>query len=261
MRLIAWLATAVVLAIALGGVLYWSLRDHAAFHVVAVRVYGAERVPQAELIQLTQIGRGTSLLRIDVEHVRARLRQHPWIRDALVRRVYPNELEIIVYERRPYALIGSEAGYLIDGEGYILGQPTLAELATLPRLVAKFTYAPARGERMADPAINAALRLLERAHDRPFFRNTVITHIEIMSPERFLVQTGRGRLIVGGSLAGIDEKLEFFPAIDDALRTYMRRADYVDVSVENQLVVKTSARTTQGAGRLQRKGGGSEQAQ
>ena len=68
---------------------------------MAVRVYGAERVAQAELIQLAQITRGTSLLRINVERVRRQIMQHPWIRDALVRRVYPNELEVIVYERRP----------------------------------------------------------------------------------------------------------------------------------------------------------------
>ena len=35
---------------------------------------------------MAQIARGMSLLRINVERVRTRLLQHPWIRDALVRR-------------------------------------------------------------------------------------------------------------------------------------------------------------------------------
>ena len=121
MRLIAWLAPGLVLALLLGCGLFWFIRDHSALHVVAVRVYGAERVPQAELIQLAQITRGMSLLRIDVNRVRTRIMQHPWIRDALVQRVYPNELEVIVYERRPAAILGSEKnGYLVDGEGYVL---------------------------------------------------------------------------------------------------------------------------------------------
>jgi hypothetical protein len=57
MRLISWLAPSLGLAMILGG-LFWFMRDHAAFHIVAVRVYGAERVPQAELIQLAQIAGG-----------------------------------------------------------------------------------------------------------------------------------------------------------------------------------------------------------
>ncbi|MDQ3828915.1 MAG: FtsQ-type POTRA domain-containing protein [Candidatus Tectomicrobia bacterium] len=258
MRLITWLAPALVLATLLGG-LFWFIRDHAAFHVVAVRVYGAERVPRADLIQLAQITGGMSLFRIEVERVRMRVMQHPWIREALVRRVYPNELEIIVYERRPTAILESGSGYLVDGEGYVLSHAAPVEAASLPRLVARLSHTPSLGERLTDPAIQAGLRLLDQAHDSPFFRDSVITHIDIIDAERFLVQTRRGRLIMGASLVGIGKKLELFPAIDEALRNRARRAEYVDVSVENQIIVKTTARTTQAAGRLQRRGGDSGQ--
>jgi cell division septal protein FtsQ len=261
MRLISWLAPGLVLAILLGGGLFWFIRDHAAFHVVAVRVYGAERVPHAELIQLAQITRGMSLLRINVERIRAQIMQHPWIREALVRRVYPNELEVIVYERRPTAILENGNGYLIDSEGYLLSQATPAEAATLPRLVARLSHPPSLGERLTDPAIHAGLRLLHQAHDSPFFRDAAITQIDIINAERFLVRTPRGKLIVGDSLVGIDKKLELFPVLEEALRSRARRAEYVDVSVGNQIIVKTTARTTQGAGRLQRKGGSSGQVQ
>ncbi len=260
MWLVTWLAPALVLVTLLGGGLFWFFRDHAAFHVATVRVYGAERVPQQELIQLAQITHGTSLFRINVERVRARIMQHPWIRDALVRRMYPNGLEVIVYERRPTALLESGSGYVIDGEGYILGQATPAELASLPRLVPRSGRTPVPGARITEPAVNAGLRLLAQTHDSPFFGNAVITHIDIVHPERFLVQTLQGQFVVGADLAGSDEKLDFFPVVDEVLRTGARRVEYIDVSGENQIVVKTSARTTQGAGRLQKRGGGSGQA-
>jgi cell division protein FtsQ len=263
--LITWLAPCLIVMVLLGSGFWWFIRDHSMFHVVAVRVYGTERVPQPELIQLAQISRGMSLLRINVERVRMRLMQHPWIREALVRRAYPNELEIIVYERRPFAVLESGSGYLIDGEGYILSQATPAEASSLPRLAVRLSHPPSLGERLTDSAVEAGLHLLSHAHDSPFFRNAVITHIDIMNPERFVVQTRRGKFILGSirgsSLVGIDAKLEFFPAIDEALRSSARRAEYVDVSVANQIVVKTSARTTQGAGRLQRRGVSSGQAQ
>jgi hypothetical protein len=150
---------------------------------------------------------------------------------------------------------------LIDAEGYILSHATPAEAPSLPRLVVRLSRTPSPGERLIDPGVNAGLRLLAQAEDSPFFRNAVITHIDIMNARRFLVRTRLGKFIVGASLMDIEAKLAYFPAIDEALRTSVRRAEYVDFSVENQIVVKTSARTTQGAGRLQRRGGGSGQAQ
>ena len=58
MGLVSWLMLGLGLALLLGGGLFWFIRDHAAFHIVAVRVYGAEHVPQAELIQLAADRRG-----------------------------------------------------------------------------------------------------------------------------------------------------------------------------------------------------------
>jgi cell division protein FtsQ len=261
LSLITWLAPCLAVVVLLGGAIFWLIRDHSTFHVVAVRVYGTERVSQPELIQLAQINRGMSLLRINVERVRMRLMQHPWIREALVRRAYPNEVEIIIYERHPYAVLEGGSEYLIDGEGYILSQATPAEASRLPRVVVKLSHLPALGERLTDPAVEASLRLLGHAHDSSFFRDNVITQIDIMNPERFVVQTPRGTFILGSSLIDIEAKLDFFPTIDEALRSSGRRAEYIDVSLEHQIVVKTSARTTQGAGRLQRRGGSSGQAQ
>jgi cell division protein FtsQ len=261
MRLVSWLLPSLVLAMLLGGGLFWFIRDHATFHIAAVRVYGAERVPQAELMQLAQIPGGTSLFRVNVERIRAQIEQHPWIREALVRRVYPNELELIVYERRPIAILESGNAYLIDGDGYLLRQATSAEAANFPRLVVTLAPAATLGKRLTDPAIEAGLRLIQQAQDSPFFRDTAISRIDVISAERFLVHTPRGKLIVGHSLARIDQTLEFFPLLDEALRVRARRAEYVDVSIANQIIVKTTARTTPGAGRLQKKGGNSGQVQ
>jgi cell division protein FtsQ len=261
MRLLCWLVPGVLVALCLGGAFLLFIRDHAAFQVVAVRVYGAEHVPQAELIQLAQIGHGTSLLRLNVEGVRRRIMQHPWIREALVRRVYPNELQIIVYERRPAALLDSGNGHLIDNQGYLLGQATPMEMVDLPRLTAKVSQPLTPGERLTDPAIQAGLRLLQQASDSPYFREAPIARIDAISPERFLVRTPRGKLIVGSDLVEVDHKLQMFPVLDEALHSKARRVEHVDVSIENQIIVKTTARTTQGGGRLQKRGGNSGQVQ
>jgi len=261
LRLAAWVAPGLMILVVLGGVAYWFVRDLPYFHIAAVRVYGAERVLQQDLVQLAQIQRGVSLLRLDVDRVRTRVMQHPWVRDALVHRLYPNALEVIVYERRPSAILESSNSYLIDGAGYVLGKLEAKEGAGLPRLVMARNHGLTPGEQVQDAGVVAALRLLDQVQESPFFRQAAITHIEVLSPERFVIHTRRGKLVVGANMTAVAAKLEFFPALEEVLRTRAQRFEYIDLSLGNQIVLKMSARTTHNAGRLQRRGGGSEQAQ
>jgi len=108
MRLISWLAPSLGLAMLLGGGFFWFIADHAPSMSSGSRLWRRARA-QAELIQLAQIAGGTSLLRINVERVRTQIMQTPVDSEALVRRVYPNELEVIVYEsvRWPFSRAGT----------------------------------------------------------------------------------------------------------------------------------------------------------
>jgi cell division protein FtsQ len=260
-RVAAWVAPGLMILVVLGGIAYWFGRDLPYFHVAAVRVYGTDRVTQQDLVQLAQIQRGVSLLRLDVDEVRTRVMQHPWIRDALVHRLYPNELEVIVYERRPTAILESGNSYVVDGAGYVLGKLGSKEGAGLPRLVMPRSLSLTPGQQIQEPAVVAGLQLLHQVQESPFFRQAAITHVEVLSPERFVIDTRRGKLVVGANIMAAAAKLEFFLALDDVLRTSAPRFEYVDLSMGNQIVVKTSARTTPNAGRLQRRGGGNGQAQ
>ncbi len=252
-RVARWLVIGVMALIPFGGTLFWYFRDHPAFHVVAVRVYGAERVPQRELAQLTEIDRGVSLFRIDVDRVRTRVMQHPWIKDALVRRLYPNELELIVYERKPTAVLESDHTYLIDSEGYVLAEAGPRERAGLPQLVGKLTQPLRTGERVMQPGVAASLRVLAQVQASPFFRDTAITQVEIAGPERLVLQTRVGRLVVGASVSEIEEKLGLLPAIGETIRKNARRVEYIDLSFANQIVVKTAG-IVKSAGRQQKRG-------
>jgi cell division protein FtsQ len=250
----------VALAI-LGGILFWYFRDHPYFHIAAIRVYGAERVSQQELVQLARIQPGVSLWRIDVEQVRRRLLQHPWIREALVHRLYPNELEVIVYERKPSAILASGSGHLIDSTAHVLGPAGHKDWFGLPRFVTRLKGPVTPGEQLKDPAVIAGIQMLAQAQDRPFFRNTVITEIEMTGPERFVIQTHRGKLVVGSDIAAAEEKLALLPTVDEVTRTSAQRVEHMDVSIANQIIVKTSGRMTHGVGRLQKRGSGSGQEQ
>lgn len=93
-----------------------------------------------EVKNLTGLGDGYNILRLDLERIRARLRRHARIKDARIR-VAPLKgvVEIYVEERKPVGRVEDSGGrgYLVDAEGVILGaaageNPALLGLSFLP---------------------------------------------------------------------------------------------------------------------------------
>jgi cell division protein FtsQ len=248
-----------VVVLVVGGLAFGLLRDHPYFHVTRVRVYGTEHVSQQELMDLAQVHAGVSLWRIDGKRIRARLLTHPWIREVFIHRLVPNELEFTVYERKPSAVFGNHVAYLVDDGGHVLGPLGPKESPDLPRLtmVGDQNWLP--GQQLTDPGIIAGLRVLAQSQEHAFVRHVGITRIEVVNAERFILHTHRGQLAVGANLTALDDKMAFFPTIEEILRSRTQGIEAIDLSFANQIVVKTTTRTLQGFGRLQKRGSGSGQ--
>jgi cell division protein FtsQ len=253
-------------ALALGGVAglsFWLLRDHPYFHVAAVRVYGVERVSPQEVLQRAHLQPGVSLWRIDPAAVRRRLLQHPWIRDVLVQRLFPNAVELIVYERKPSAVLGGQAGpaYVIDADGYILGPASAHEAAALPRLVVGDAPAWTPGQRLTDAGVMTGLRIVQQIDLHPFFRGAGVSQLEILPAERFRLRTRRGTFTIGADVAAATAKLDYIAAVDEVLRARGQRLEAIDLTFAKQIVVKTNTSSPPGAVRRQKRGSASGQTQ
>ncbi len=85
--------------------------------------------PAISRIFTQDFGRSVYLLPLDAR--RSALLRLAWVRDASVRRIWPNRVEVTVFERRPAAFIevpfGPMSRYaLIDADGVILDPPSKA---------------------------------------------------------------------------------------------------------------------------------------
>lgn len=102
------------------------------FPIRTVRVFGANRVDHQEIQDLLLPVVNKSYFDINVEYIRDRLLQIPWVGDLNVRRVWPDQIEITVIERNAVARwnnasLLSEAGDLFSPkrETYPLNVPKL----------------------------------------------------------------------------------------------------------------------------------------
>lgn len=87
-----------------------------------VDLRGDVRAPREELITSLYQNTARGLWWTDLDDLREKLRQHPWVRDAEVVRVLPDTLRVTISEREPYTLARLSNGALVwvDLEGVIL---------------------------------------------------------------------------------------------------------------------------------------------
>jgi cell division protein FtsQ len=76
----------------------------AGFRIEAIEIAGAQRLTRTDVLAAAGIGEKSSLLWINAEGARARLKRDPRIADASVRKLYPGRLEIAIEERDVFAL-------------------------------------------------------------------------------------------------------------------------------------------------------------
>jgi len=115
------------------------------FRIAAVSLSGEKHVSRAEIVAAAGVTGRTSLLFLDVEAARARLKTMPWIAEATVRKLFPDRLQIRVREREPFALwqVGGRLS-LIAADGTLLGPPNDPAFAALPLVVGPGAQTKAR---------------------------------------------------------------------------------------------------------------------
>jgi len=118
----------------------------AGFRIAAVSLSGEKHVSRAEIFAAAGISDRASLLFLDVDAARARLKAIPWIGEAAVRKLYPDRLQITVTERDAFALWQREGQVsVISADGTVVA-PLAADwhFAHLPLVVGPGAAARAR---------------------------------------------------------------------------------------------------------------------
>jgi cell division protein FtsQ len=108
----------------------------AGWRVVAIALTGNQHVTREEVLAIAGVTGTTSLLFLDVDEARERLKRNPWIADATVLKLYPGEVQISIKERTAFALWQKEGAVsVIADDGTVLEPYVAPRLLRLPLLV------------------------------------------------------------------------------------------------------------------------------
>src|ERR1700733_11573840 len=122
-----------------------TLANSAGFKITAVAINGRKQLTQDEVLAIGGVNGRSSLLFLDAEPVRDKLKANPWIGEATVLKLYPGRLQIDIVERSAFAL-WQQDGHLsvIADDGAVLEPYVTRRFTSLPLVVGKGAETRAR---------------------------------------------------------------------------------------------------------------------
>lgn len=206
------------------------------FSLQKVEVQGNKRIPTEELLSLAGLEYGVNLWRIDTEGVVERLKAHPLLKEASVKRKWPHALVIYVTEREPLAFVpGHGVFWIVDGEGYIMEGSSMIALSKLPfisGIQVKDDAGP--GAKVEDPRLKPALEVLKVL---PLEAREKIKEIQVIDPENLLLYLPERVKVKFGNASSVKEK---WVRLEGVLRETQQLGllEYIDVSFDGPPVIK-----------------------
>ncbi|HEY1362826.1 MAG TPA: cell division protein FtsQ/DivIB [Xanthobacteraceae bacterium] len=207
------------------------LGNAAGFRIVSISLAGNRHVTREEVLAGAGITGTSSLLFLDVERVRERLRANPWIADAAVLKLYPGELQIAIRERVAFALWQKDRRLsVIADDGTVLEPYVAPALIELPLVVG----AGAQGR------AKEFLALLDR---HPALRGFVRASV-LVGERRWNLRLKNG-IDVELPEHGVAPALETLVRVDHEKRLLSRDIASIDLRLPDQVTVRLSEAAAQ----------------
>lgn len=209
-----------------------TVRDEVAnlfgFRLTEVVLTGNRQVGRDEIFALAHITDRTSLLFLDVEDARVRLKTNPWIAEATVLKFFPDRLQINVTERAAYALWQNEGRiYVIADDGTPLEPytPGVERFRHLPLVV---------GEGAASLA-KPFYALLDRFPDI----SDRVRAVSLVANRRWNLRLRNG-IDVRLPETGVEQALKRLVTLDRDRRLLSRDIEAVDLRIADRVTVRLS---------------------
>ncbi len=211
------------------------------FDVTEVVVQDGIRVTSGEISNIANVNIGENILKQNYKAIIDNVVSMPYIKDARVKLLFPDKIEIIYTEREPYALIKYLESYVVvDKFGYILEIKKENDLNNLPIIYGIDTDYYDLGEMLKDTSrikYQNVVTLLETAKQRNFPYEIYEIDYEKTSELKFWVK-GKEIDIIYGDIDKniISDKLSYLSGVLEKLGD---KKGKLDISSESYMEMKT----------------------
>jgi cell division protein FtsQ len=148
-----------------GQIAYQGLCRTDFFRLTAITINGCHHLDKEQVLEQSGLDIHTNLLAMHTEGIIRRLAAHPWIDQATVTRMWPNEIAIRIRERQPIAMINLKEGLCyLDKKFEVIGPVALTDDIDFPVITGlEELSAPLNREAGRFVALSEALVLVNQA--------------------------------------------------------------------------------------------------
>ena len=115
-----------------------SVANTVGFRITSIALTGNKQLTREEILGIAGVTGRSSLLFLNADDARTRLKANPWIADATVLKLFPDRLHIAVTERRAFALWQKDGRVrVIARDGEVVEPFVAPHVAHLPLVVGK----------------------------------------------------------------------------------------------------------------------------
>jgi cell division protein FtsQ len=203
----------------------------AGFRIVSLALTGEQHISREEVLAAAGVTGRSSLVFLDVDETRERLKTNPWIADATVLKLYPGELQIQVRERAAFALWQKDRRVSVIAEdGTVLEPYVTPRLLRLPLVVGPGAQAQAK-------------EFLAQLDRYPAIRDQVRASI-FVGQRRWNLRLKNG-LDIRLPEVGVAAALERLVALDHDAKLLSRDIVAIDLRLPDRVTVRLSEAAAQ----------------
>lgn len=203
-----------------------ALANAAGFNISSIALVGQAQLTREQILATAGVTGRTSLLFLNADDARVRLKANPWIADATVLKLYPDRLHVSVTERKAYALWQKDGRVsVIARDGTVLETYVDPQFARLPLVVGQ-----GAAQRAAD-----FLALMDRY---PLIRDQARAYV-LVAERRWNIKLKSG-LYVRLPEAQPERAIETLIALDRDKKLISRDITAIDLRLADRVTVRLS---------------------
>jgi len=209
----------------------------AAFSLREIMIQGNRHLTEGEVASLAGLRLGEGLLGISGKGIAENLLKSPWIKDATVRKDFPDMLRVKIYESSPFAILECKGqAFFIDERGRKLDKMKGESVSFLPVI-------------SGDPSKKRAIFL------------EALTLAKVLKSRNIAKERGRVEIVANGEgtedlsivLDGIlikignseySKKLDRIAALEEEIKKRALAIDYIDMRFNDKVIIKPITRVT-----------------
>ncbi len=200
------------------------------FPVKKVVFIGNRHVSEKELMILFGISIDSSRVDHGLKSIKANLLRSPWVKDAIIRREFPDRIKIKIVETSPLAILEMKGKpFLIDEEGKLIEEMHGEAIPFLPVILSD----PFKNKTCFTEAIKLAriLREWNIAKER--------NRVEILADrDKENISVIIDGIVIKVGYGNYNEKLERLFELEDEIRKRAMVVEYIDLRFSDHVVVK-----------------------